>query len=219
MHTNSIMKTNSIKYLLFFVFILISNFLNAQQTSDSNKIASQDTSKNASSNFILPAYTNTILDAENFFSNAELEQLNNLIDSIYTTTKLKFQMAFVTPDYYQSDATKYQDFVNSLTEKWKIDENIARVLLIVSRQQKQAQLKIFGKKLNRNVKKGLEAFKEKRALTTFEKEDMDNFAKNLNGVVVESNFGMNLKAKNYVQAVKEFISVVVNKSNLFFDLD
>ena len=207
------------KKLFFFVFLLISNLLNAQPASDSNKIALQDTSKNASSNFILPAYKNTILDAENFFSNAELEQLNNLIDSIYTTTKLKFQIAFVTPNYYQSDATKYEDFVNSLTVKWKIDENIARVLLIVSRQQKQAQLKMFGNKLNRNIKKGLEAFKEKRALTTFEKEGMDIFAKNMNGVIVESNFGMNLKAKNYVQAVKEFISVIVNKSNLFFDLD
>ena len=78
---------------------------------------------------------------------------------------------------------------------------------------------MFGNKLNRNIKKGLEAFKEKRALTTFEKEGMDIFAKNMNGVIVESNFGMNLKAKNYVQAVKEFISVIVNKSNLFFDLN
>ena len=80
MHTNSIIKTNSMKQLFFFVFLLISNFSNAQQTSDNNKITSQDTSKNASSNFILPAYTNTILDAENFFSNSELEQLNKLID-------------------------------------------------------------------------------------------------------------------------------------------
>jgi len=207
------------KQLFFFFFLLISNFLNAQQTSDSNKIASQDTSKNASSNFILPAYTNTILDAENFFSNAELEQLNNLIDSIYTTTKLKFQMAFVTPNYYQSDATKYQDFVNSLTEKWKIDENIARVLLIVSRQQKQAQLKMFGNKLNRNMRKVMDAYKEKRTLTALEKKGMANFKKNLKGVIFESHFGINLKAKNYVQAVIEFISVVVNKSNLFFDLD
>jgi TPM domain len=207
------------KKLFFFVFLLISNFSIAQQTSDSNKTASQDTSKNASSNFILPAYTNTILDAENLFSNAELEQLNQLIDSIYIATKLKFQMAFVTPNYYQSDATKYEDFVNSLTEKWKIDENIARVLLIVSMQQRQAQVKMSGNKLTRNVRKGLNAFKEKRAFTVLEKEDMANFANNLNGVVVESHFGMNLKAKNYVQAVKEFISVVVNKSNLFFDLD
>ena len=207
------------KQLFFFVFLLISNFSIAQQTSDSNKTASQDTSKNVFSNFILPAYTNTILDAENLFSNAELEQLNQLIDSIYIATKLKFQFAFVTPNYYQSDATRFEDFVTSLTEKWKIDENISRVLLLVSMQQKQAQIKIFGNKLNRNIRKVLNAFKEKRALTALEKEDMANFAKNLNGVVVESHFGMNLKAKNYVQAVKEFISVVVNKSNLFFDLD
>ena len=207
------------KQLFFFVFLLITNFSIAQQSSDSNKIASQDTSKNASTNFILPAYTNTILDAENIFSNAELDQLNKLIDSIYTTTKLKFQFAFVTPNYYQSDATKFEHFVTSLTEKWKIDENISRVLLLVSMQQKQAQIKIFGNKLNRNIRKVLNAFKEKRALTALEKEDMANFAKNLNGVVVESHFGMNLKAKIYVQAVKEFISVVVNKSNLFFDLD
>jgi len=189
------------KKLFFFVFLLISNFSIAQQTSDSNKTASQDTSKNASSNFILPAYTNTILDAENLFSNAELEQLNQLIDSIYIATKLKFQIAFVTPNYYQSDATKYEDFVNSLTVKWKLDENIARVLLIVSMQQRQAQVKMSGNKLTKNVRKGLNAFKEKRPFTVLEKEDMANFAKNLNGVVVESHFGMNLKAKNYVQAV------------------
>ena len=219
MHTNSIIKTISMKQLFFFVSLLITNFLNAQQTSDSNKTASQDTSKNTSTNFILPAYTNTILDAENFFSNTELEQLNKLIDSIYITSKLKFQLAFVTPNYYQSDATKYEDFVDSLAVKWKIDENISRVLLIVSLQQKQAQLKIFGNKLNKNMRKVMDAYKEKRALTALEKKDMANFAKNLNGVVVESHFGMNLKAKNYVQAVKEFISVVVNKSNLFFDLD
>ena len=182
MHTNSIIKTISMKQLFFFVSILITNFLNAQQTSDSNKTASQDTSKNTSTNFILPAYTNTILDAENFFSNTELEQLNKLIDSIYITSKLKFQLAFVTPNYYQSDATKYEDFVDSLTVKWKwkIDEDIARVLLIVSLQQRQAQVKMFGNKLNRNIRKGLNAFKEKRALTALEKEDMANFAKNLN---------------------------------------
>ena len=41
----------------------------------------------------------------------------------------------------------------------------------------------------------------------------------MNGVLGESHLGVNLKSKNYVQAIKEFLNVVVKKSNLFYDLD
>jgi hypothetical protein len=166
--------------------------------------------------FILPIYSNTILDAEHFFTINEMNQLNRSIDSVLVNNKLQLQFAFVTEDYFENDTTKFFKYVDTLTSKWNPGNSISRILLIVCMQQGQAELKFSGDKLT--ISNLFNAIKEKREFTQAEKDVFENFDEQSTEIIGQSNLGLNLKAKNYLQAVNEFIKVIVTKQYSFFNL-
>ena len=54
----------------------------------------------------------------------------------------------------------------------------------------------------------------------FQKEDFENLSQLTNKVLFEeAMLGVNLKAKNYVKAVKDYYIAIINNSHLFFDLN
>ena len=84
-------------------------------------------------------------------------------------------------------------------------------------QQGAASIQLRGNKLNAQIKAVMNAMKDKHELTDAEQEDRGYFINMLNNLLEQSNLGINLKSKNYVQAVKEFIDSIVGKQHLLFD--
>jgi hypothetical protein len=204
------------KYFILSFFLLVATLSNAQKNSDT--AITQHRTINAENKFILPENTNQILDAEKFFSENEIQQIHKSIDSIFRLTKLKIQFAFVTREYYDNDSTKFEPFTDSLANKWHTDQEEARVILIVSMRDRTAKMIMSGNKLNSIFKDLIKIFKEKRELTEFEKEDFENLSQLTNKVLFEdAMLGVNLKAKNYVKAVKDYYNAIINNSHLFFE--
>jgi len=203
------------RYLLVFLFFYVSAV--AQTGSVADEI--QYTSKNKSNHFILPEYSNTILDAENYFSENEIIQIGKLIDSVFVKNRLHFQFAFVTPKYFENDSTKFDQYVDTLCAKWDQGENVSRIFVIVCMQQGAASIQLRGNKLNLKIKRVINAINDRHELSDAEKEDRVDFSNMINDVLAQSNLGNNLKSKNYVQAIKEFIDLTVRKQSSFFNLD
>jgi len=86
-------------------------------------------------------------------------------------------------------------------------------------QQGAASIQLRGNKLNLKIKSVINAFNDRHELSDAEKEDRVDFSNMINDVLAQSNLGNNLKSKNYVQAIKEFIDLTVSKASLFFNLD
>ena len=170
--------------------------------------------------FIVPEYTNQILDAEKFFSENEIQLLYKSIDSIFSATKIKLQVAFVTPEYYDNDSSKFDLYTDALSNKWHKDQEEARVILIVSMRGRTAKMMMSGNKLNSSFKELIKFFKEKREPTEIEKETFENLSQLTNKVLFEeAMLGVNLRASNYIKAVKDYFSAIINKSHLFFDFN
>ena len=204
-------------YTACFLFICISS--NAQDVLDTSKVTYSWKAKNQVNNFILPAYSNSILDAEHFFSTSEIELLNRIIDSSYKKTKLNFQFAFVTKDYYENDSLRFDEFVDTLSSKWNPGVNTSRAILVLCMQQKQAVFKLLGNFsdgiFSTKLKNSVKFLKENHELNDSEKEDLNFISKMLNAIFTESNFVANIKSKNYVQAVEGIINAIINKKELF----
>jgi len=206
------------KYVILSFFLLVATSSNAQNHSDTAKM--QHSVINAENKFILPEKINQILDAEKFFSEKEIQLINKSIDSIFSATKIKLQVAFVTPEYYDNDSTKFDLFTDSLSNKWHTDQEEARVILIVSMRDRTAKMMMSGNKLNSSFKELIKILKEKRKPTKNQKEDFENLSQLTNKVLFEeAMLGVNLKAKNYVKAVKDYYIAIINNSHLFFDLN
>ncbi len=208
-------QLNAMKYrhLLVSLFFSISAVAQTGSVADAN-----DYNPTANTNhFILPEYSNSILDAENYFDKKENSQLNKLIDSVSIKNKLIFQFAFVTPTYFENDSTKFDEYVDTLCAKWNQGENNSRIFVMVCMQQGAASIQLRGNKLNAQIKAVMNAMKDKHELTDAEQEDRGYFINMLNNLLEQSNLGINLKSKNYVQAVKEFIDSIVGKQHLLFD--
>ena len=206
------------KYVILSFFLLVATSSNAQNHSDTAKM--QHSVINAENKFILPENINQILDAENFFSEKEIQLINKSIDSIFSATKIKLQVAFVTPEYYDNDSTKFDLFTDSLSNKWHTDQEEARVILIVSMRDRTAKMMMSGNKLNSSFKELIKILKEKHKPTKNQKEDFENLSQLTNKVLFEeAMLGVNLKAKNYVKAVKDYYIAIINNSHLFFDLN
>ena len=168
--------------------------------------------------FILPDYKNQILDAERFFSENEIQLLHKSIDSIFRSNKLKIQVAFVTPEYYENNSSKFDLFTDSLSNKWHKDQEEARVLLIVSMSDHTAKMIMSGNKLNSSFKEIIKIMKEKRVPTEIEKETFENLSQLTEKILFEeAMLGVNLKAKNYVKALNNFFNALLKNSKLIFD--
>jgi len=112
------------KYIIIHIFLILVISTNAQNNSDTAKL--QHYPVDVENKFILPEYSNQILDAEKFFSENEIQFLHKSIDSIFKSTKLKLQVAFVTPEYYENDSSKFDLFATTLEKngvqfKMKLD--------------------------------------------------------------------------------------------------
>jgi hypothetical protein len=205
------------KYVILSFFLLVVTSSNAQKNSDT--AIRQHKTINTENKFIVPENINQIIDAENFFSENEIQLIHKSIDSIFSATKIKLQVAFVTPEYYDNDGSKFDLFTDSLSNKWHTFEEEARVILIVSMRDRTAKMMMSGNKLNSRFKELIKIFKEKREPTEIQKEDFENLSQLTNKVLFEeAMIGVNLKASNYIKAVKDYFSAIINNSHLFFDL-
>jgi hypothetical protein len=205
------MKIKSLILLLLF----FSN-LDAQINFDTAKL--KNYSIVVENKFILPDYKNQILDAERFFSENEIQLLHKSIDSIFRSNKLKIQVAFVTPEYYENNSSKFDLFTDSLSNKWHKDQEEARVLLIVSMSDHTAKMIMSGNKLNSSFKEIIKIMKEKRVPTEIEKETFENLSQLIEkSLFEEAMLGVNLKAKNYVKALNNFFNALLKNSKLIFD--
>ena len=208
------------KYIILYIFLILVISSNAQNNSDTAKLQHYSYPIDVENRFILPEYTNQILDAEKFFSENEIQLLHKSIDSIFKSTKLKLQVAFVTPEYYENNSSKFDLFATTLEKKWATAQDEARLLLIVSMRDKTAIMRLSGNKLNSSFRNLIEIVKENREPTEIEKENMENFGQLVNKILFEEAIlGVNLKAKNYVKALKDYFSAIINNSHLFFDLN
>jgi len=204
------MKIKSLILLLLF----FSN-LDAQINFDTAKLKNYSIVENK---FILPDYKHQILDAERFFSENEIQLLHKSIDSIFRSNQLKIQVAFVTPEYYENNSSKFDLFTDSLSNKWHKDQEEARVLLIVSMSDHTAKMIMSGNKLNSSFKEIIKIMKEKRVPTEIEKETFENLSQLTEKILFEeAMLGVNLKAKNYVKALNNFFNALLKNSKLIFD--
>jgi hypothetical protein len=191
---------------------------NAQNNSDTAKLKHYPV--DVENKFILPEYSSQILDAEKFFSENEIQFLHKSIDSIFKSTKLKLQVAFVTPEYYENDSSKFDLFATTLEKKWGTVQDEARLLLIVSMSDKTAIMRLSGNKLKSSFRNLFEIVKENREPTDIEKRNMENFGQLLDKILFEeAMLGVNLKSKNYVKALKDYFTAIINNRHLFFDLN
>jgi hypothetical protein len=206
------------KYVILSLFLLVATSSNAQKNSDTAN--TQHSTINAENKFILPENINQILDAEKFFSEKEIQLIYKSIDSIFSATKIKLQVAFVTPEYYDNDSSKFDLFTDALSNKWHKDQEEARVILIVSMKGRTAKMIMSGNKLNSSFKELIKFFKEKREPTDIEKETFGNLSQLTNKVLFEeAMLGVNLRASNYIKALNDYFSAVINNSHLFFDFN
>ena len=87
-------------------------------------------------------------------------------------------------------------------------------------RDRTAKMMMSGNKLNSSFKELIKILKEKRKPTKNQKEDFENLSQLTNKVLFEeAMLGVNLKAKNYVKAVKDYYIAIINNSHLFFDLN
>ncbi len=206
------------KYIIIHIFLILVISTNAQNNSDTSKL--QHYPVDVENKFILPEYSNQILDAEKFFSENEIQFLHKSIDSIFKSTKLKLQVAFVTPEYYENDGSKFDLFATTLEKKWGTVQDEARLLLIVSMSDKTAIMRLSGNKLKSSFRNLFEIVKENREPTDIEKRNMENFGQLLDKILFEeAMLGVNLKSKNYVKALKDYFTAIINNRHLFFDLN
>ena len=206
------------KYIILHIFLILVISTNAQNNSDTAKL--QHYPVDVENKFILPEYSNQILDAEKFFSENEIQFLHKSIDSIFKSTKLKLQVAFVTPEYYENDSSKFDLFATTLEKKWGAVQDEARLLLIVSMIDKTAIMRLSGNKLKSSFRNLIEIVKENREPTDIEKRNMENFGQLLDKILFEeAMLGVNLKSKNYVKALKDYFTAIINNRHLFFDLN
>ena len=206
------------KYIILHIFLILVISTNAQNNSDTAKL--QHYPVDVENKFILPEYSNQILDAEKFFSENEIQFLHKSIDSIFKSTKLKLQVAFVTPEYYENDNSKFDLFATTLEKKWGAVQDEARLLLIVSMIDKTAIMRLSGNKLKSSFRNLIEIVKENREPTDIEKRNMENFGQLLDKILFEeAMLGVNLKSKNYVKALKDYFTAIINNRHLFFDLN
>lgn len=206
------------KYIILHIFLILVISTNAQNNSDTAKL--QHYPVDVENKFILPEYSNQILDAEKFFSENEIQFLHKSIDSIFKSTKLKLQVAFVTPEYYENDSSKFDLFATTLEKKWGTVQDKARLLLIVSMSDKTAIMRLSGNKLKSSFRNLIEIVKENREPTDIEKRNMENFGQLLDKILFEeAMLGVNLKSKNYVKALKDYFTAIINNRHLFFDLN
>ena len=206
------------KYIILHIFLILVISTNAQNNSDTAKLKHYPV--DVENKFILPEYSNQILDAEKFFSENEIQFLHKSIDSIFKSTKLKLQVAFVTPEYYENDSSKFDLFATTLEKKWGTVQDEARLLLIVSMSDKTAIMRLSGNKLKSSFRNLFEIVKENREPTDIEKRNMENFGQLLDKILFEeAMLGVNLKSKNYVKALKDYFTAIINNRHLFFDLN
>ena len=206
------------KYIILHIFLILVISTNAQNNSDTAKL--QHYPVDVENKFILPEYSNQILDAEKIFSENEIQFLHKSIDSIFKSTKLKLQVAFVTPEYYENDSSKFDLFATTLEKKWGTVQDKARLLLIVSMSDKTAIMRLSGNKLKSSFRNLIEIVKENREPTDIEKRNMENFGQLLDKILFEeAMLGVNLKSKNYVKALKDYFTAIINNRHLFFDLN
>ena len=206
------------KYIILHIFLILVISTNAQNNSDTAKL--QHYPVDVENKFILPEYSNQILDSEKFFSENEIQFLHKSIDSIFKSTKLKLQVAFVTPEYYENDSSKFDLFATTLEKKWGTVQDKARLLLIVSMSDKTAIMRLSGNKLKSSFRNLIEIVKENREPTDIEKRNMENFGQLLDKILFEeAMLGVNLKSKNYVKALKDYFTAIINNRHLFFDLN
>ena len=206
------------KYIILHIFLILVISTNAQNNSDTAKL--QDYPVDVENKFILPEYTSQILDAEKNFSENEIQFLHKSIDSIFKSTLLKLQVAFVTPEYYENDSSKFDLFATTLEKKWGAVQDEARLLLIVSMIDKTAIMRLSGNKLKSSFRNLIEIVKENREPTDIEKRNMENFGQLLDKILFEeAMLGVNLKSKNYVKALKDYFTAIINNRHLFFDLN
>ena len=202
---------------LILLLLFFSN-LDAQINFDTAKL--KNYSIVVKNKFILPDYKNQILDAERFFSENEIQLLHKSIDSIFRSNKLKIQVAFVTPEYYENNSSNFDLFTDSLSNKWHKDQEEARVLLIVSMSDHTAKMIMSGNKLNSGFKEIIKIMKEKRVPTEIEKETFENLSQLTEKILFEeAMLGVNLKAKNYVKALNNYFNALLKNSNLIFDMN
>ena len=206
------------KINLIFLLLVVFSKINAQNNYDTAKLKPYPIV--VENRFILPEYKNQILDAEHFFSETEIQPLNKSIDSIFRSIKLKIQVAFVTPEYYENNSSKFDLYTDSLSNKWHTDQEEARIFLIVSMRDRTAKMIMSGNKLNSSFKELMKIMKEKRVPTEIEKENIENLSQLTNKILFEeAMLGVNLKAKNYVKALKDYFTAIINNRHLFFDLN
>ena len=206
------------KYIILYIFLILVISTNAQNNSDTAKL--QHYPVDVENKFIIPEYTNQIVDAEKFFSENEIKLLHKSIDSIFKSTKLKLQVAFVTPEYYENNSSKFDLFATTLEKKWGTVQDEARLLLIVSMSDKTAIMRLSGNKLKSSFRNLIEIVKENREPTEIEKRNMENFGQLLDKILFEeAMLGVNLKSKNYAKALKDYFSAIINNAHLFFDLN
>ena len=206
------------KYIILHIFLILVISTNAQNNSDTAKL--QHYPVDVENKFILPEHSNQILDAEKFFSENEIQFLHKSIDSIFKSTLLKLQVAFVTPEYYENNSSKFDLFATTLEKKWGAVQDEARLLLIVSMIDKTAIMRLSGNKLKSSFRNLIEIVKENREPTDIEKRNMENFGQLLDKILFEeAMLGVNLKSKNYVKALKDYFTAIINNRHLFFDLN
>jgi hypothetical protein len=205
-----------IKLLILLLFFF--SKINAQNNSGTAK--SQHSPIEVENKFILPEFKNQILDADKLFSKSEIQLLDKRIDSIFISTKLKLQVAFVTPEYYENNSSKFDLFTDSLSNKWNTDKEESRVILIVSMRDRSVKMFFTGNNLHSAFKNLMEIRKEKREPTDIEKETIENYFQLTNKVLVEeAKLGVNLKAKNYVKALNDYLNAIIKNSNLLFEMN
>ena len=206
------------KLKLLIILLFFFGNLKAQKNTDRTKL--QHNPNDVENKFILPEFTNQILDADKLFSESEIQLLDKRIDSIFISTKLKLQIAFVTPEYYENSSSKFDLFTDSLSNKWNTDKEESRVILIVSMRDRTVKMFFTGNKLHSSFKNLIEIRKEKREPTDIEKEIIENYFQLTNKVLVEeAKLGVNLKAKNYVKALNDYLNAIIKNSNLLFDMN
>jgi len=206
------------KIKLLIILLFFFGNLKAQKNTDRTKL--QHNPNDVENKFILPEFTNQILDADKLFSESEIQLLDKRIDSIFISTKLKLQIAFVTPEYYENSSSKFDLFTDSLSNKWNTDKEESRVILIVSMRDRTVKMFFTGNKLHSSFKNLIEIRKEKREPTDIEKETIENYFQLTNKVLVEeAKLGVNLKAKNYVKALNDYLNAIIKNSNLLFEMN
>lgn len=206
------------KIKLLIILLFFFGNLKAQKNNDRTKL--KHNPNDVENKFILPEFTNQILDADKLFSKSEIQLLDKRIDSIFISTKLKLQIAFVTPEYYENTSSKFDLFTDSLSNKWNTDKEESRVILIVSMRDRTVKMFFTGNKLHSSFKNLIEIRKEKREPTDIEKEIIENYFQLTNKVLVEeAKLGVNLKAKNYVKALNDYLNAIIKNSNLLFDMN